>query len=176
MQAAATANTLSFDGLTDWFVKHMPDDHAQSAIIHNDYKFDNVIWDEQSLLDNTPKLIGVLDWEMTTLGDPLMDLGSTLAYWVEASDPPALIATGMMPTHLDGMLTRQEFSDFYLKARGWQSQELSYYRTFGLFRLAVIVQQIYYRYDLGQTDNPRFAAFGELANLLIHTATKAARI
>ncbi len=105
-----------------------------------------------------------------------MDLGSTLAYWVEASDPPALIKTGMMPTHLDGMLTRQGFSDVYLRARGWQSQDLSYYRTFGLFRLAVIVQQIYYRYDLGQSDNPRFSAFGELANLLIHTAAKAARI
>ncbi|MFK8032448.1 MAG: phosphotransferase family protein [Gammaproteobacteria bacterium] len=176
MQNAKTSNTLSFDALAAWLVEQMPKDHPHSAIIHNDYKFDNVIWDEQSLVDNKPKMIGVLDWEMTTLGDPLMDLGSTLAYWVEASDPPPLIATGMMPTHLAGMLTRSEFSNAYLAARGWASQDLSYYRIFGLFRLAVIVQQIYYRFDLGQTDNPRFASFGDLANLLIHTAARAAKV
>lgn len=171
MEAAATANTLPFDRLTNWLDRHMPDDHSHPAIIHNDYKFDNVIWDQQSLLDNAPRIIGVLDWEMTTLGDPFMDLGSTLAYWVEAGDPAPLIAAGMMPTHLEGMLTRREFSDRYLQARGWPAQDLSYYRIFGLFRLAVIVQQIYYRYDLGQTDNPRFAPFGELANLLLYTAS-----
>ncbi len=176
MQAAKTANTLDDEPLTKWLVEQMPDDHAESAIIHNDYKFDNVIWDEQSLIDNAPKMIGVLDWEMTTLGDPLMDIGATLAYWVEAGDPPALIASGMMPTHMPGMLTREEFAQVYLNARGWPSQDLSYYRIFGLFRLAVIVQQIYYRYDLGQTDNPRFASFGDLANLLIHSASSTARL
>ncbi|MEM7083483.1 MAG: phosphotransferase family protein [Pseudomonadota bacterium] len=174
LEAAVTQNTLSFDALANWLIDHMPDDHVESAIIHNDYKFDNVIWSEQSLLDNAPRIIGVLDWEMATLGDPLMDLGSTLAYWVEAGDPAPLIATGMMPTYLPGMLSRQGFSDHYVAQRGWDSHDMAYYRTFGLFRLAVIVQQIYYRFDLKQTDNPMFAGFGDLANLLIHTAGQAA--
>ncbi len=176
MQAARTANTLDYEPLSKWLIEQMPDDHKASAIIHNDYKFDNVIWSEQSLLDNEPKMIGVLDWEMTTLGDPFMDIGGTLAYWVEAKDPPALIATGMMPTYLPGMLTRDEFARAYLSARGWPDQDLSYYRIFGLFKLAVIVQQIYYRYDLGQTDNPRFKSFGDMANLLLHIASKSAQL
>ncbi|MEM8305729.1 phosphotransferase, partial [Morganella morganii] len=84
-------------------------DHHKPGIVHNDYRFDNVILDPE----NPMQIIGVLDWELATLGDPLMDLGNTLAYWVEAGDPAPVQLTRRQPSHLPGMLTRREFADYY---------------------------------------------------------------
>lgn len=146
-----------------WLEAKQPADGANPGIIHNDYKLDNVVLDPNNPLE----VIGVLDWEMTTLGDPLMDLGSTLAYWVEADDPPYMQLARMMPTHLPGMFTRDEVIAHYAELTGRNMDHFDFYYTFGLFRLAVIAQQIYYRYYHGQTTNKRFAAFGQMVGLLI---------
>lgn len=174
MSQVVTDETLDFTALKEWLEAHQPEEQGIASIIHNDYKFDNVIWCEQSMLDGEAKMIGILDWEMATLGDPLMDVGNTLAYWIQADDSGAMLKTGMMPTHLPGMMLREQVASSYLSARGWPIQSLDYYRTFGLFRLAVIVQQIYFRFVRGESDNKKFASFGQLANLLINEATKAA--
>lgn len=146
-----------------WLEDKQPPDGANPGIIHNDYKLDNVVLDPADPL----KVIGVLDWEMTTLGDPLMDLGSTLAYWVEAGDPPYMQLARMMPTTLPGMFTRDEVIAHYAQLTGRNMDHFDFYYAFGLFRLAVIAQQIYYRYYHGQTTNKRFEAFGQMVGLLI---------
>ena len=105
------------------------------------------------------RVIGVLDWEMATLGDPLMDLGSALAYWVEADDNLILRSMRRQPTHLNGMMTRQEVVQYYLNKTGMQTNNWTFYEVFGVFRLAVIAQQIYYRYYHKQTTNPAFKNF-----------------
>ncbi|OKO14570.1 hypothetical protein AM487_001808 [Pseudomonas aeruginosa] len=131
--------------------------------MHNDYRFDNVILDPE----NPMQIIGVLDWELATLGDPLMDLGNTLAYWVEAGDPAPVQLTRRQPSHLPGMLTRREFADYYAERAGIPPiDNLDFYYTYGLFRLAGIVQQIYYRYYHGQTQDKRFAQFVQMNKLL----------
>src|SRR5690554_77377 len=119
----------------------MPDDVA-TVIIHNDYRFDNVVLDA-----NDPQnIIGVLDWEMATLGDPLMDLGNTLAYWVQADDDRINQALRRQPTHLPGMFSRREVVDYYCQRMNLKADNWIFYEVYGLFRLAVIAQQIYYRY------------------------------
>lgn len=143
----------------------VPPERGRAAVIHNDFKFDNVVLDPDSL-----SIIGVLDWEMTTLGDPLMDLGCSLAYWVEAEDPEPLQHLRMMPTHLAGMMTRRQILDYYSAGSGVDTGDFRFYYAFGLFRLAVIVQQIYLRFRKGQTGDSRFADFGRLCGILSETA------
>lgn len=140
----------------------MPADHPTSSIVHNDYRFDNVILDPQ----NPMQIIGVLDWELTTLGDPLMDLGNTLAYWIEASDPGPVQLMRRQPSNAPGMLSRQQFVDYYAERSGIQIGNFDFYYTYGLFRLAGIVQQIYYRFYHGQTQDKRFAQFIHMNKLL----------
>ncbi|MHC4457134.1 MAG: phosphotransferase family protein [Planctomycetota bacterium] len=132
--------------------EHRPPDSGNPAIIHNDFKLDNAMLDKE----NPTKIIGVLDWEMATIGDPLMDLGSSLAYWVESGDPPELQAIRTLPTHLEGALSRKQMIEYYGKLSGRSIEDFSFYYCFGLFRLAVIAQQIYYRYYHGQTKDERF--------------------
>ena len=164
---ARTEDVPGNDALMDWLETSMPGECARACVIHNDYKFDNVVL--QSTGDGL-KIIGVLDWEMATLGDPLMDLGCSLAYWIEADDPTPMQAARMMPTHLPGMMTRRALVDYYLDRSGLGQTTFDFYYVFGLFRLAVIVQQIYYRYFHGQTTDPRFASFGQLGALLSQRA------
>ncbi len=140
----------------------MPADHPTSSIVHNDYRFDNVILDP----NNPMQIIGVLDWELTTLGDPLMDLGNTLAYWIQADDPAPFQMMRRQPSHAPGMLTRREFVDYYAQRSGIQIDNFDFYYTYGLFRLAGIVQQIYYRFFHGQTQDKRFASFIQVNKLL----------
>ncbi|NTV64551.1 MAG: phosphotransferase, partial [Oscillochloris sp.] len=129
---------------------------------HNDWRFDNVVLDPAE----PTRVIGVLDWEMATLGDPLMDLGSMLAYWVQPNDDPILRSARRQPTHLPGMLTRREVVDYYLERSGMQVTNWAFYEVFGLFRLAVIAQQIYYRSYHKQTRNPAFRNFWVLIHAL----------
>ena len=107
--------------------------------------------------DDPTRIVGVLDWEMATLGDPLMDLGSTLGYWVEKGDPDFLRAGRLMPTDAQGAPTREEIVQRYSERTGYSMEHMDFYFCFGLFRLAVIAQQIYYRYYHGQTADKRFA-------------------
>ena len=149
-----TINVPSFKFVRNWLNDNIPED-STSCIIHNDWRFDNVI-----LNPNQPtEVIGVLDWEMATIGDPLMDLGSALAYWVEDSDNMIFKSTRRQPTHLKGMFTREQVVEYYLEQTGLKPLNWTFYEVFGIFRLAVIAQQIYYRYYHKQTDNPAFKDF-----------------
>ena len=152
---AKTWNVPSFKRVRDWLQANIPDDVA-TCVIHNDWRFDNVVLAP----DDPTRVIGVLDWEMATLGDPLMDLGSALAYWVQADDGALMRSTRRQPTHLPGMLKRREVVDYYLERSGVKPANWVFYEVFGLFRLAAIIQQIYYRYHHGQTRNPAFNASG----------------
>ncbi len=149
---ARTPDAPTFEKIMQWLHDKMPGESGNVGIIHNDYKFDNAVLD----LSNPTKIIGILDWEMATLGDPLMDLGASLAYWVEKDDPPAMQPLRQMPTNVDGMLTRKQQVDMYGELMGIKIKNFDFYYCFGLFRLAVIAQQIYYRYFNGQTKDERF--------------------
>ncbi len=149
-----------------WLAKNQPEDNREYTLIHNDFKFDNVVFDTEK----PATIIGVLDWEMTTIGDPLMDLGCSLAYWFENSDHDVLKQISMMPTHLPGMLTRDELVHEYCQRSGLELDDYHYYYVYGLFRLAVIIQQIFYRYEKGQTDNPAFKPMGMVRDLILKQA------
>ena len=152
--------------LMAWIKAHTPADAPRPGLIHNDYRFDNAIL---SPVDRQT-IIGVLDWEMCTIGDPLMDLGGVLAYWIQPGDPQHMQAVRMQPSNLPGMLTRDEIVAYYAEKTGRSIPNYDFYYVFGLFRLAVIAQQIYYRWKLGQTKNPRFQAFGMFVAVLSKVA------
>ena len=158
-EKAITWNVPSFQYVRDWLRDQTPDDVA-TAVIHGDWRLDNVVLDPEE----PTRIIGVLDWEMATLGDPLMDLGNALAYWVQADDGAFMRSTRRQPSHLPGMLTRRELVALYLELTGLRAPNWAFYEVYGLFRLAVIAQQIYFRYHHRQTRNPAFRHFW----LLIH--------
>jgi aminoglycoside phosphotransferase (APT) family kinase protein len=155
--------------VSTWTQKHMPASSA-AALIHNDYKYDNVVLDPSDLT----KIIGVLDWEMCTIGDPLTDLGSALAYWVDASDPPEILETRWGPTTAAGSLTRAELVQRYAQKTGRDISEMPFYLVFARFKIAVIVQQIYYRYQQGLTHDERFATMPQRISLLLRAAQRTA--
>jgi aminoglycoside phosphotransferase (APT) family kinase protein len=165
---AKTEDLPTLDRVAEWLTAHIPGD-AGAALIHNDYKYDNLLLDPVDLT----RISAVLDWEMATVGDPLMDLGSTLGYWVEASDPEALqhVATG--PTYLPGSLTRRELMEHYQEKTGRQVANPLFYYCFGLFKLAVIIQQIYARFVRGHTRDPRFASLNHWVAVLAQQADRA---
>ena len=159
---ARTWNVLPGNKVMRWLADNTPDEVA-IRLIHGDYRFDNLVLDP----DDPLKIVGVLDWEMATLGDPLMDLGNAMAYWVQADDDRVFKAFRRQPTHLPGMFTRREVVDYYCDRMNLSVDNWAFYEVYGLFRLAVIVQQIYYRYHHGQTTNPAFKRFWLVANYLI---------
>ncbi|NOY69648.1 MAG: phosphotransferase family protein [Deltaproteobacteria bacterium] len=164
---ARTPDVPDYEGVMEWLSINMPDDDPHPGIIHNDYKFDNLVLNP----DNPLEIIGILDWEMATLGDPLMDLGNSLAYWIEAGDSEEMQAIRLVSTNAPGMMTRQELIDLYSEKTGRSIDSFAFYYCFGLFRLAVIAQQIYYRYFHGQTKDKRFAQLG-FAVAILESAAK----
>jgi aminoglycoside phosphotransferase (APT) family kinase protein len=153
---AQTENVPDMEQLIDWLPANKPR-RSEAAIIHNDYKFDNVMFNP-----NEPsRIVAVLDWEMATLGDPLMDLGTTLGYWIEPGDPPAYQYTAVGPTNVPGSLSRQEVIDRYAAQSGRAMTDMLFYQSFGLFKIGVIIQQIYARYVRGSTTDQRFARLNE---------------
>jgi len=167
-RAARTPDAPTCEGIMQWLHDHMPPDFARPAVIHNDYKFDNVVLNP----DNPLEIIGVLDWEMATIGDPLMDLGSSLGYWVQADDPPEVQLAGMLPTNLPGALTRAEMVERYADKAGITIDNFDFYYYFGIFRIAVIMQQIYYRSYHGQTSDPRFKVLIFAVHIINDEVTK----
>ena len=161
---ALTDDVPNGEKVMAWLDANRPDDVA-SCVIHGDWRIDNVVFDLKQA-----RIVGVLDWELATVGDPLMDLGSALAYWVDRDDDPAFAALRRQPSHLPGMPTRDEFVAKYLEKSGVRCADFTFYEVFGLFRLAVIIQQIWARYRAGQTTNPAFAGFGAACNTLINRA------
>jgi aminoglycoside phosphotransferase (APT) family kinase protein len=167
---AKTWNVPSGKFVMKWLAENMPA-NERICITHNDFRFDNVVLDA----NDYTKVLGVLDWELATLGDPLMDLGNTLAYWVEPGDDFLAQSTRRQPTHLEGMLTRKEVVAYYCKKMSITVDDFTFYEVYGLFRLAGIVQQIYYRYHHGQTNNPAFKNFWIFVHYLMHRCKKAIR-
>jgi aminoglycoside phosphotransferase (APT) family kinase protein len=140
------------DRISPWLTERMPVSH-DTALIHNDYKYDNIVLDP----DDVTKIVGVLDWEMCTLGDPLTDLGTALAYWTDPQDPEDFQDIRNAPTTLPGTLTRRQLIDRYAGATGRDPRDMVFYLAFARFKVAVIIQQIYYRYAQGLTQDERFA-------------------
>lgn len=159
--AVMTDDIPDFKFIMQWLHDNMKD-QIKVCIIHNDYRMDNVVLGAE----DPTQVIGVLDWEMATLGDPLMDLGNSLAYWVEAGDPEEHQLLRRQPTHLPGMMTRDQAVAHYCAKTGLNADDFLFYRVYGIFRLAVILQQIYYRFYHGQTKDQRFASFGKMVCIL----------
>jgi aminoglycoside phosphotransferase (APT) family kinase protein len=159
---ARTWNVGKGEKIMAWLQANLPE-NEQICLTHNDFRFDNLVLDR----NDPTRIVAVLDWELATLGDPLMDLGNSLAYWVEAGDDFLAQSTRRQPTHLKGMLTRREVLDYYCQRRGIVVQDWRFYEVYGLFRLAGIAQQIYYRYHHGQTRNPAFKRFWLFVNYLL---------
>jgi len=155
--------------IAGWMQQHMPFTSGVS-LIHNDYKYDNVVLDSNDIT----AIVGVLDWEMCTIGDPLTDLGTTLAYWVDAADPEELQTIRWGPTNVPGSLTRAEIVHGYARKTRIDASQIAFYLAFARFKLAVIVQQIYYRYHQGLTKDERFATMPDTIQMLLraslHTA------
>lgn len=150
-RAAHTWNVPSFERVMRWLSERQPPD-VGSRVVHNDFRFDNLV-----LAPEDPqRIVGVLDWELATVGDPLVDLGGALAYWVQADDDRLMRALRRQPTDAPGMLTREQVVARYCERTGTQVEDWVFYEVFGLFRLATIVQQIYRRYHLRQTRNRAF--------------------
>jgi aminoglycoside phosphotransferase (APT) family kinase protein len=152
--------------LTKWLSENVPESPAPT-IVHNDYKLNNLLLNP----DDLTEVRAVLDWEMTTIGDPLFDLGNSLSYWTQPDDPDDL--KEVLPTVVCSgpkFLTREEFVDLYAEKSGRNLSDIHFYLVLGYFRLAVIVQQIYLRWHRGQTRDERFAAFGPRVRGLIEHA------
>src|SRR5271168_1748604 len=155
-QGSKTHHYAEVEKISAWMQQHMPVTHSIS-LVHNDYKFDNVVLDSHDLT----KIAGVLDWEMCTIGDSLTDLGTTVGYWVDPADPEELKQNLSDVTTHPGSLARSEVVQHYSKKTNCDTSQIPFYLTFARFKLAVIVQQIFVRYQQGLTKDPRFAALPE---------------
>ncbi|MFI7585684.1 phosphotransferase family protein [Spongisporangium articulatum] len=169
-RAARTWNVPRGEKVMRWLAERMPEDVGY-CLIHNDFRLDNLVLDDADLT----RPVGVLDWEMATLGDPLMDLGGSLAYWVEAGDGALMRRIRRQPSNLPGMLTRRQMLEAYASRTGLQASDFTFYEVFGLFRLAVIIQQIYYRYHHKQSTNPAFRNYWLMCGYLIRRCHKIMR-
>jgi aminoglycoside phosphotransferase (APT) family kinase protein len=160
---ARTDDTGDWTAVIEWLDAHKPADVGQ-RMIHNDFRFDNLVLDAVDPM----RVVGVLDWEMATVGDPLMDLGGTMAYWVEPDDDEFFQMFRRQPTTTPGMWTRDQVVAHYCDRMGFEMtpDKWRFYEVFGLFRLAVIAQQIWYRYFHKQTTNEAYAVFGPAVGYL----------
>ncbi len=161
-----TTNLPEMDNLAAWLVERLPPDPQRATLVHGDFKLDNVMLDAQDV----GRIRGVFDWEMSALGDPLVDLGILLAYWVHVSMASASGAVASV-THNEGWFTRTEMLERYGARTGFNLTSITFYEVFAVFKLAVVLQQIFYRYHRGQTDDPRFATLDERVTWLARIAT-----
>lgn len=166
--AARTDDLPAMERVAKWLAENVPPESG-AAVIHNDYKYDNLVLDPA----DPTRVVAILDWEMATVGDPLMDLGTTLGYWVEVGDPPALKHAALGPTTLPGNLTRRELLERYQEKTGRDVREPLFYYAYGLFKIAGIVQQIYARYVRGHTRDARFGRLNALVAALAEQADRA---
>jgi aminoglycoside phosphotransferase (APT) family kinase protein len=150
--------------LARWLVEHKPADSG-GCLIHNDYKYDNLVLDPHDL----SRIKACLDWEMATIGDPLMDLGSTLGYWVDPDDPEEWRRHSFGVTTLPGNLNREQLLQRYVQQSGHETGQAVFYYIYGLFKIAVIVQQIYARYRQGLTRDERFGGLIDIVRAASQT-------
>jgi len=166
--SSRTTDVIVMDDVAAWLAAHQPTE-CGTALLHNDFKYDNLVLDPADLT----QIRAILDWEMATIGCPLMDLGTSLAYWVEATDPPMLRALGLGITAADGSFTRSELVRAYEQASGRPVPDPVFYYVYGLFKLAVVAQQIFARHVRGLTSDPRFARLDAAVLLLAQLAANA---
>lgn len=164
---ATTDDVGDWSDITGWLAAVQPKEVAH-CLIHNDFRLDNLVFSEPGPAGQAPAVVGVLDWEMATIGDPLMDLGGALAYWVTAQDDEFFQAFRRQPSSAEGMWNREQIVQWYCDRMGFEMtpQRWRFYEVFGLFRLAVIAQQIWLRFVTGQTTNPAYAVFGPAVSYL----------
>jgi aminoglycoside phosphotransferase (APT) family kinase protein len=165
---ARTDDIPDMDFVERWLVDHLPRESG-AALIHNDYKYDNLVLAE----DDLTRIVGVLDWEMSTVGDPLMDLGTALGYWVQADDSPQLQAVRFCATTVPGSWTRRQLIERYAERTGSDISNMLFYYCFALFKTAGVAQQIYARYHQGLTRDERFALMIMGVRVLAQTARAA---
>ncbi len=163
---AQTDDIAAMNEAADWMQKNIPAS-ARASLIHNDYKYDNLVLNP----DNLTEIKAILDWEMATIGDPLMDLGTTLAYWAQANDSDALKPFNL--TWMSGNMTRHEMAQYYAEKSQTNIDNIVFYYVFGSFKVGVICQQIYYRYKQGHTQDPRFASLIHVIRACGENARKA---
>ncbi len=161
-----TDDVPHFEDIQEWLETNMPKDSGKVGVLHGDYRIDNCILQP----DDPTKISAIIDWEISALGDPLMDLGNTLAYWIQADDPPHMQMTVRQPSNNPGMMTRQEILKFYADKTGYDVSDMAYYYVYGIWRLCVIIQQIYSRYVSGSTQDERFKSYGQMVIALAETA------
>jgi aminoglycoside phosphotransferase (APT) family kinase protein len=173
-QDAATDDIPNMDQVGKWLTEKMPKtdgaaERKNATVIHNDYKFDNLVLAP----DNVGSILGVLDWEMSTVGDPLMDLGTALGYWVEATDGEDIRSFAFGPTALPGSFTRREIAERYSAKSGRDTSHMLFYFVFSLYKTAGVAQQIYWRFKMGHTKDERFGAFLFGVQILAQSAARA---
>ena len=157
-QKSQTDEVREIKRLSSWLIDNQPADTRPPSLIHNDYKYDNIVLDPEDL----SRVLAVLDWEMATVGDSLMDFGTSLGYWVDADDSVEWQTYAFGITMLPGSFNRTELVQRYAEMSGRDLSNVVFYYAFGLLKIAVIVQQIYYRYRQGLTTDDRFSQLDRL--------------
>jgi aminoglycoside phosphotransferase (APT) family kinase protein len=168
---AKTDECAEIEQTIEWLRANIPIASNRAALVHNDYKFDNVMLSPNDLTE----IVGVLDWEMATIGEPLMDLGTTLGYWMDKTSPEFMLSQPFNPRALMENFTRRELAERYAEKTGADISNLLFYYVFGTFKIAVIVQQIYFRYRRGFTKDRRFADFNSFVSALGKIAVQAVK-
>jgi aminoglycoside phosphotransferase (APT) family kinase protein len=162
-RGSRTSELPEMDALAAWLAERLPPDPPRPTLVHGDFKLDNVMLDALDV----GRIVGVFDWEMSAVGDPLVDLGIMLGYWVHTSTASQRDTVASV-THRDGWYTRAEILERYGARTGFELKNITFYEVFAVFKLAVVLQQIFYRYHRGQTDDPRFAELDERVKWLAH--------
>jgi aminoglycoside phosphotransferase (APT) family kinase protein len=164
-ERARTDDVPIADEINQWLLDHRPES-PPFTLVHNDWKLDNMA----VATDDPGRCVAVYDWDMCTLGDPLCDFGTLLGLWSNAGE--SLAGNNPMPTQTPGFLTREEVTRRYCDRLGFDPAVVPYYIVFGTFKMAVVLQQIYYRYHVGQTHDERFAGMGQIAQSLFRLAAE----
>jgi aminoglycoside phosphotransferase (APT) family kinase protein len=168
-RGSQTDELPEMDALAAWLAGRLPPDPARPTLVHGDYKLDNVMLDPSDV----GRVVGVFDWEMSAVGDPLVDLGILLGYWVHTAADAREDSVATV-TNREGWFTREEILERYGSRTGFDLAGVGFYEVFAVFKLAAVLQQIFFRYRRGQTDDPRFAALGERVSWLARVAAQLA--
>ncbi len=174
-ERSKTTDLKEMNETAEWLIEHLPPDCGAPTLVHNDYKLDNVMLDP----DDPARIVAILDWEMCTVGDPLVDLGLLLCYWPQADDPEVFAGSLRSVTMEPGWMKRTEIVQRYAARSGRDLSNIGYYYALATFKLAVVIQQIYYRYHVGQTHDARFAEFDKRVEALAkwaHAMTRTTRL